>query len=249
MSGNGVRIADPLDPRVIVAHLRRARARLEAWIAEPGGDLAPRPRGIWYSELAALVTWLDVFAVRTVIESGIHQGQSTACLYRWAAETPGTTVVSLDHALSEATRVRVQSAHGLLLQASAEHAVPILLANRPSASCALLLDGPKDHAALALADVAFETGAVAFVAVHDMYQGAPARVEAEQRFRTWDTDRPVHQAVMATLDTGHHAAWLDQRGAGKLPYTRVFPDGRHEAMPSYGPTLLFLLGRTATDAR
>lgn len=206
-------------------------------------------RGIWTSELFALCVWLRRYGVYEVVESGVASGQSTIVLGRFLEPESGL-LWSIDREdIRERVYPRLPDPWRELWQpivGDGLRAVPEILdviARESDGPVAVLLDGPKDTPAVALAERCLrDFPLVAFVAIHDMYQPAPPRPRAVRDmlarlpYPTWCSDDPAFVRRYNLLDGGHHAGWLDEEGHGKLLYSYV---GRDEAfeLVSYGPTL------------
>lgn len=201
-----------------------------------------RPRGIWFSELFAFLTCCRLLRVDTVVESGIHGGQSSGAIQCWHQGTH----YGIDRLPVECGR----SSSMRFLRGDALALVPPLLGTLVGEGqrVALLLDGPKDLAAVALAEEALALGAV-FVAVHDLYQPdepeeRAARCALRALCPTWFTDDSrfvlEYQALDGPVDNRQEdprIEWCDETGRGKLPYWLVFDRTRLTPMRSYGPTL------------
>ena len=186
-----------------------------------------RPRGIWFSELFAFLTACRLFRVGSIIESGIHLGQSSEAIQRWHIGRH----CGIDRHVVQLPRPGT---------------IEVFLFDRYGGRVAVLLDGPKDVAAVELAEEALALG-VSLVGIHDMYELPGEAREARYRLSalgpSWFTDDTSFVRRYQELDgpvsvvEDPRVGWLDESRSGKLPYFLVSDGSRFRAMLSYGPTL------------
>lgn len=154
--------------------------------------VAPQPSGIMPSEMLAFCALCRDQGVEVVIESGRKHGYSTEVLARclWACE-----INSIEQSPIAASDARLDFDNLYLVTGSGLSLVPQVTPHRrPSA---VLLDGPKGHAAIALLNQVADR--IAFGAVHDLCAGNEARLACAGR-DVWYTDDPEFVAEFGHLD-------------------------------------------------
>lgn len=200
-------------------------AELEAIAAEPY-----EPRGILHSEMALIIHICRRLGIEVVIESGRARGQST---YMLAKYLPGCEIHSVelrDHPDEAIAVARLAPLPNVTLyHADGAELLPRLVKMHPLRS-AVLCDGPKGAAAVAVVKECFVNGAAAGF-IHDMRRldhGAPSPHRADAIARL-----PNH-AFSDDPRIVSAASWMDATiiAAGG-------PAGpAHEAVfGSYGPTV------------
>jgi predicted O-methyltransferase YrrM len=134
--------------------------------------------GIWESELLLFYAAVQPYAPKQILESGRARGKSTLVLARCFPEARIVSV-ELDSASpnAAAAEAKLASYHNVeLVYGDSRQILP----ERLQHGDAVLIDGPKDFRALALALDLLRTGNPCMVFVHDFPPGAPWR-----RFVKW----------------------------------------------------------------
>lgn len=207
-------------------------------------DIGKEPyeqKGIFNSEMAAVIAASLAMKVDVFIESGRARGHSTVLLARHLG-TAGVTIHSFDRArdsdaaYAEAKLAGLPNLH--LHYGDSRLAIPDFVAGLGNQRIALLIDGPKDKKAFnLLSDCLIRSDAIVVAFVHDLARlkdGAPSegRVYAERWFEDpFFTDDAEFVDRYRHLDAPVFAA--TETGAGHWkPYHNG--DGPQQ---SYGPTL------------
>jgi hypothetical protein len=201
-------------------------AELQAMAAEPY-----EPRGILHSEMALIIHTCRRLGVRTVVESGRARGQSTYMLAKYMAEADIHSVELRNHPDEEVARERLAGFSNVrLVNGDGTALVPMIAASLP-VPLAILLDGPKGAAAVAILEECFRWPHVRIGFIHDMRRldhgaASPHRAVAMSRL-------PRHAfSDDAQLVAG--SSWMD---------AQIIASGgpagpAHEAVHgSYGPTV------------
>lgn len=154
--------------------------------------VAPQPSGIMPSEMLAFCCLCRDQGVEVVIESGRKHGYSTEVLARCL---PECEIISIEQSPIASSDARLDFGNLSLVAGSGLSLVPqVTPSRRPSA---VLLDGPKGHAAIALLDRV--SSRIAFGAVHDLCAGNEARLACAHR-DVWYTDDPAFVDEFGHLD-------------------------------------------------
>jgi hypothetical protein len=203
-----------------------SQGELEAIAAEPY-----EPRGILHSEMALIIHTCRRLGVMAVVESGRARGQSTYMLAKYMSHASIHSVELRDHPDEKVARERLAGfANVALVNGDGAKLVPVYaaIASQPTA---ILLDGPKGAAAVAILEECFQYPHVAVGFIHDMRRldhggRSPHRaVAAERLAKHAFSDDPRVTAA---------ASWMDAAilaGGGPC-------GAAHEAeFGSYGPTL------------
>jgi hypothetical protein len=123
-----------------------------------------RNKGMFYSEVFFFLQACAAHGVDLIIESGVKNGMSTRLI---ASAWPGQ-LVSIDKDSGALDPVQgVDFLHGY-----SQDLIPMVLAESRGRRVAVLIDGPKGSAALALKDAIWEEPEVKLVAIHDLPLGA-----------------------------------------------------------------------------
>lgn len=205
---------------------------LQAIAAEPY-----EPRGILHSEMALIIHTCRRLGIMAVVESGRARGQSTYMLAKYMAAAAIHSVELRDHPDERVARERLAGfANVALVNGDGAKLVPMYaaIAAQPTA---ILLDGPKGAAAVAILEECFQYRHVVAGFIHDMRRldhGGPSphrAVAVERLTKHAFSDDPRVTAAASWMD----AAILESGG----------PCGpAHEAeFGSYGPTLGVFLNR------
>lgn len=139
-------------------------------------------RGINHSEMALIIeTCLDL-GIKTIIESGRARAQSTCMLAKYLPHVEIHSIELRNDADAQFGRARAAVWPNVRLhEGDANTLLPHLVRQvRPSAA-AVLCDGPKGHAAIALVKQCFEHDHVKVGFIHDMRKldhGAPSPFRA-----------------------------------------------------------------------
>lgn len=212
-----------------------AYPRLAEIAAEPF-----EPRGVFNSEMAAVIALCRAMKADVVVESGRARGHSTLLLAKHL--DPGVTIHTFDRERgpdaihAESKLAPFPNLH--LHYGDSRLAIPALIAGLSGKRVALLIDGPKDKKALdLLSDCLVKSDAVIVAFVHDLPQFAEAtpsegRRWAERYFGApWFTDDPEYVARFEFLD----APVRDAADAGRVRW-QPYSHGEGTQV-SYGPTL------------
>ncbi len=213
-----------------------AYPRLAEIAAEPF-----EPRGIFNSEMAAVIALCRTFKVDVVVESGRARGHSTLLLAKHL--DPGVAIHTFERERGPDALHAEQKLAGFpnlhLHYGDSRIDIPALIERLGNARVALLIDGPKDKKALdLLSDCLVKSPAVVVAFVHDLPQLAAAtpsegRRWAERYFEhPWFTDDPRYVEHFEFLD----APVREAAQSGAVPW-RPYSHGGNESQVSYGPTL------------
>ena len=188
-------------------------------------------RGILHSELALIIFVARALGIERFVESGRARAQSTYILGKYLPDVEIHSVDARDGPDERYGRDRVlHMANIELYQGDGMELVPQIV-DDDERQTAILLDGPKGHAALDLIETCFQRPHVRVGFIHDMRrldhgEPSPYRAAAEARFEISKfSDDPALVAGTSWMD----ANALNAGG----------PCGqRHEAeFGSYGPTI------------
>lgn len=205
------------------------------------GQQPYEPKGIFNSEMAAVIAMALAMGVDTFIESGRARGHSTLLLARHLG-LAGIAIDSFDRARdanAEYAEAKLASFPNLHLHyGDSRLAIPEFLAGLGGRRIALLIDGPKDRKAFnLLSDCLIRSDAIAVAFVHDLARlqgGVPTegRGYAERWFEDpFFTDDAEFVERFGSLDEPvFHAT---ETGAG---HWKPYHDG-DSPQESYGPTL------------
>lgn len=214
-------------------------------------DLAAEPyepRGILNSEMALIIGTCRKMGIDAVMESGRARGQSTRLLAKYL---PGTEIHSVelnrnDDALFSEQRLK-DFANVSLYYGDGNTMLPTLIEMIKGRRLAILLDGPKGHAALDLMAKCFQYPNVVVGFIHDMRtkdhgELSPYRLAAERRFPgSRFSDDPAYVELTKHLDDhiGEETGW-------KPYHARKHdqPESPFESIGSYGPTVGVFYNRT-----
>lgn len=199
---------------------------------------------IFPSEMAYFLVACEAAGVGCVVETGRNYGYSTAVLAAYAVER-GVRVVSIDlelsPAIARACRARLGPSTPVeLVRGEAFRALPrVVRAERRQV--ALLVDGPKRHAAVYLSASACAAGPVRLVAHHNTMERDPWCEHFRARFPT--SLRPDPQ-TMGTWD-----GYVDFRAWERELTSRATRDLEELSMlvaslPRSGPDRRYLTGPT-----
>ena len=198
------------------------------------------PRGIFNSEMAAVIALSVATGVDVFVESGRARGHSTLLLAKHLGPV-GIAIHSFDRdrnadaVYSEAKLTGLPRLH--LHYGDSRLLIPQFVAGLAGKRIGLLVDGPKDRKAFALlSDCLIRSDDIAVAFVHDLprYKNSPSegRVYAQKYFEDpFFTDDAEFVERFGYLDAPVFAATDADKGHWK-PYR----NGELE-MASYGPTL------------
>ena len=147
----------------------------------------PWVSGIYPGEMAAFLALCDKHKVKTIVESGRGEGDSTHILSEYARRQ-GAKVISIDWELhpeiTERCRLRLSAyPQTVLLKGDAMCLLPVAF-SMAEGPFALIMDGPKFHLANKLSLVAACLYDVAVVAHHNCTPGTPWREAFGRMFRS-----------------------------------------------------------------
>jgi len=219
-----------------IEHVRaRATERIDSFCAIAQGTPYEN-KGILYQEALFLYACLVDAPPRRVIESGRARGQSTLML---GLCFPESTIISieLDRESRDAPVAQRRLAcmdNVRLHYGNAREVVPAILENGDI----VVIDGPKEHRALALAYRVLMTGTglCPAVFVHDCYQGSPIRnlIDSSYPGALYSDDRSF-VAAYGYLDENHANESGDRDEDNWRPHRFA---GRSQV--SWGPTFACL---------
>mgnify|MGYP001765801914 CR=1 FL=1 len=196
-------------------------------------------RGVFNSEMAAILAVCHRLGIDMVVESGRARGQSTRILAKYLAST-GVALHSFERARNadteHADRQLAGAPNTTLHYGDARIAIPALLAGTTAKRIAVLIDGPKGRKALDLLDAARAANPAVVVGfVHDLSnreKGRPnyARRAAERDYPgAFFTDDETYVAATRHLDANISVV---NDGTTWEPYRMGGLD-----IGSYGPTV------------
>lgn len=200
---------------------------MQAIAAEPY-----EPRGILHSEMALIIHTCRRMGVEVVIESGRARGQSTYMLAKYLPRAMIHSVELRDHPDELIALNRLVSFENTVLHAGdGTGVVPSLVARDEHVATAILLDGPKGAAAVAILAECFQYPHVRVGFIHDM--------------RRLDHGGPSPHRAAAIAALPRHAFTDDPRivAAASWMDANIIAQGgpagpAHEAVfGSYGPTV------------
>lgn len=123
-----------------------------------------RNKGMFYSEVFFFLQACAAHRVELIVESGVKNGMSTRLI---ASAWPGQ-MISIDKDSGALEPVEgVDFIHG-----DSREVIPLVLAESRGRRVAVLIDGPKGAAAVALKDAIWLEPEVRLVAIHDLPLGA-----------------------------------------------------------------------------
>jgi hypothetical protein len=160
---------------------------------------APWVTGIYPNEMAAFLGACDALQIRTIVECGrgLH-GYSTQVLSEYGLST-GTKIVSIDYAPPEASVGPVHiHKHVRFLTGDAFKVLPKAF-KETWGPYALLVDGPKHHAANRLSLAAVNVWPIQLVAHHNAARGA----SWSEEFRSVFIERWYHDALVKLANNPH----------------------------------------------
>ena len=212
-------------PRVSLEEtLRRARAQLSAF----EGLMSEVPydnEGIPMSEMFFLLCALGGVRPERLLESGRGGGQSTLVLGHYFKQSAVISIEENDRSPNAALATK-RLAHLANVQCrfgDSRRLLPGIL----EAGDVVLIDGPKEFRALALAFELLRTGRPQAVFIHDLHVDSPARTFLDRHVpQAFYSDEPEFVTRFSYLDTLHGAT-------RKAHWTR-------EDRRGYGPTLACL---------
>ena len=143
-----------------------------------------RKKGLFPTEGLAFFAFCRHFKIKTIIESGVRNGDSTEM---WVRLMPNVTIHSIDLGEHKAdldkTQARLSKYKNIEWHiGDGNYMVPSLVSLSQSESIGILIDGPKDLEALMIAQKTLEFPRTKFVAIHDIGEGA-LRVSSKQTTR------------------------------------------------------------------
>jgi hypothetical protein len=196
-------------------------------------------RGVFNSEMAAILAVSTTLGIDMIVESGRARGQSTRILAKYLAST-GVALHSFERARNadteHADRQLAGAPNTTLHYGDARIAIPTLLAGTTAKRIAVLIDGPKGRKALDLLDAARAANPAVVVGfVHDLSRredGHPnyARHAAEADYAgAFFTDDEAYVAATRHLDANISVV---NDGTTWEPYRMGGLD-----IGSYGPTV------------
>ena len=179
------------------------RAELESIAAE-----AYEARGIPHSEMALIIDTCRRLDVQVFIESGRARGQST---YMLAKYLPNATIYSIDarpnHPDEAFARERLEGFGNVRLYiGDGAQALPSLVQANAPRPIAVLCDGPKGIAAVAVVEKCLRHPHVLAGFIHDMRpidhgKPSPYRAAAQAVFaNAWFSDDPAYIAATSWMD-------------------------------------------------
>jgi uncharacterized protein YoaH (UPF0181 family) len=207
---------------------------------QPGREDFPIvPRGIWTSEAFALCAFIEMQKIDMLFESGIYRGQSTWILANYFDKLP---ISSVDIKLQQAAVDRLSPFSNVSL--SEGDGVEFLLKalrDNPDKRIGVVIDGPKNEAALELAGQCLDEGAV-FAGLHDTDRSKSVRPPLDDGFVFVATDDEEFVSKYGYLDEGKWDRGLEE-GRGRFPYQKIKDYKAYEDLECYGPTLAMLTRR------
>jgi len=218
------------------------------------------PRSILKSEGLAVCAMADLHGIDLLIESGVCNGRSTEMWCRYFGDNNDIDIFAVDWDVKPEAIHRLRPFWSLhrgggprprITEGDAAILVPELIRNASGRRIGVVIDGPKDDAAVKLAEQCMAYDNVRFVGVHDMammQNGTPhvSRMDFEvpvSGMTEWFTDAPWFVELSHHLDA-------DESNLDAEQGTRWTPYCRHEIgkppMPlgSYGYTIGFLSKET-----
>ena len=207
--------------RAIKSHVNMEALSLETYEA----------RGIFHSEMAAILGLAKEFDTELFIETGRARGQSTYILGKYL---PSASIISVDLTKDNDAAFaedRVASLRNVeLVYGDAFTVVPNLIKAHSSKSIALLIDGPKYVPALELLQSCFRgSDNIKVGFIHDLSKDRDARYEVPDFFENYFfTDDPVYVEEFKHLDKKVFGGSGNWRG----PF-----QSKNKPRKSYGPTL------------
>lgn len=127
-------------------------------------SLPYRDKGMFYSEVFFFLQACADHGIDMIVESGVKNGMSTRLI---ASAWPGE-IISIDKDSGALEPVEgVQFLHG-----DSRRLIPLVLEQSAGRKVAVLIDGPKGAAALALKDAIWAKPEVLLVAIHDLPLGS-----------------------------------------------------------------------------
>jgi hypothetical protein len=200
------------------------------------------PRGIFNSEMAAVIAMSLAEGIDLFVESGRSRGHSTLLLAKHLS-TADIAIHSFDRDRNENALYSEKKLAGLpnlhLHYGDSRLLIPAFIAANRDRRIGLLIDGPKDRKAIALlSDCLIQTDAVKIAFVHDVAvigqnEPMPGRMAMLEQFAApFFTDDPAFVARFEKLDAPVFGTTDAESGHTKKPYEGLDPTKR-----SYGPTL------------
>lgn len=199
------------------------------------------PRGILNSEMALILGLAKAYNIDLFIESGRARGQSTYLLAKHLPNAHIDSVERVSSADETYARQRVGHMPNVTLRITDGTVwIPEFLQLHQGRRVALLLDGPKGHAALDLMERCAPYLTLGFI--HDMRaldhgEPSPYRKAAEERFpNAIYSDNPELVARLSWLDA---PVWAAGEITGWRPYhiRKTASQAPYEFTGSYGPTV------------
>jgi hypothetical protein len=164
-------------------------------------QLVYRPKSVFFSELFLFLRACDRHHVDVVIESGVKHGGSTCVL---AAAFWGR-LLSIDRAFLPEFLASCPS-HVQLIAGDSTREIPCILGSLQGQRVAVLIDGPKGAAALALKDACLQHRCVRVVGIHDCAAGQGEQLHShDATFREYfgrELDRLLPADVTAKYPSG-----------------------------------------------
>ena len=199
-------------------------------------------RGIPHSEMALILHTCRRLSIEVVIESGRARGQSTALLSKYL---PDAKIYSVEQRSQHPDTVfgleRCASLPNVtLIDGDGRDALPRLAAFAAPARCAILCDGPKGAAAVAVLEACFAYPHVIVGFIHDMRRldhGAPSPHRAAAIARLPHHKFSDEQALTAA------SSWMD---ANVLAAGGPVGPAHEAEFGSYGPTIGVFFNSQAT---
>lgn len=140
-----------------------------------------RKKGMFYSEVFLFLQSCARHRIDTIIESGVKNGMSTALL---AASWPGE-VISIDKgSVPPDAVIGVDFMHG-----DSRELIPSIVRESKGRRLAVLIDGPKGSAAVALMYDCLRFPEVLVVGIHDVKRGTALK-------ETWHSHQPEYRRLV-----------------------------------------------------
>jgi len=205
-------------------------------------DMHWHKKGVFFTEALAFIAMCKIHNINTIIESGVRNGDSTEMWLKFFGDDIRLISVDLMQHKDDVNAAinRLAGYPNLeFKEGDGEKVVPQIVQSLPDdARVGMLLDGPKEFAAMRIAQRCFGiSDKVKFISIHDMGEGAlevstkPTTRQSIDKLREWNnyvfcTDdqdfRNQHVDVDSILGGENNPEWIEYKNKYPIGCGLVF---------------------------